>query len=120
MPRILPFKPNCNGVAKRGAGSAQQSAGMAEECRRPISKNRRMPMIDETPRSIADLAVRGPLRRESATRAPLNCGPERNTPVSRPATRDQAIFVEYLVQKLVHLNSVMSEFAGCVSNRLSR
>src|ERR1022692_3946699 len=88
---------------------------MAEECRRPISKNRRTAMIDETPRSIADLAVRGPVRRESATRAPLNCGPERDIPVSRPATRDQAIFVEYLVQKLVHLNSVMSEFAGCVS-----
>src|ERR1039457_1941585 len=64
---------------------------MAEECRRPISKNRRTAMIDETPRSIADLAVRRPVRRELATRAPLNCGPERDIP------RDQAIFVEYLV-----------------------
>src|ERR1039458_6325457 len=71
--------------------------------------------IADRSRSIADLAARGPVRRESATRAPLNCGPERDIPVSRPATRDQAIFVEYLIQKLVHLNSVMSEFAGCFS-----
>src|ERR1039457_3855617 len=64
-------------------------------------------------RSIADRSAIS--QSADQPHAPLNCGPERDIPVSRPATRDQAIFVEYLVQKLVHLNSVMSEFAGCVS-----